>query len=198
LLIVDPVTRKVVRDYDTQGKTSHMVTLGPGAVWAFVSNSSSDNVAAIHLQSGKVKLIPTTRRPEGSVLSKDGLTLYVATREGISIIDTGKQAEKGRIATGKGPNRIALTGDERYLVYSLIDENKVEIADPKTRKVLGQVALAGRPVSLTLSRDSQYAFASAQDDDTVYVVSIADRKLAREIKTRKGSGPDPVQEVVLR
>jgi len=49
LLIVDPVTRNVVRDYDTLGKTSHMVTLGPGAEWAFVSNSSSDNVAAIHL-----------------------------------------------------------------------------------------------------------------------------------------------------
>src|SRR5262245_53202059 len=198
LLIVDPVTRKVVRDYDTQGKTSHMVTLGPGAEWAFVSNSTSDNVAAVHLQSGKVKLIPTTRRPEGSVLSKDGSTLYVATREGISIIDTGKQAEKARISTGKGPNRIGLTQDERYLVYSLIDENKVEIADPKTRKVLGQVALAGRPVSLTISRDGRYAFASAQDDDTVYVVSIAVRKLVRRFKTKKGSGPDPVQEVLLR
>lgn len=197
LLIVDPASRKVVRDYDTLGKTSHMVTLGPGAEWAFVSNSTTNSIAAIHLQSGQVKLIPTTRRPEGSVLSKDGSTLYVATREGICIIDTGKQVEKGRIATGKGPNRIGLTADERYLVYSLIDENKVEIADPKARKVLGQVALPGRPVSLTLTRDSQYAFASAQDDDTVYVVSIADRKLAREIKTRKGSGPDPVREVVL-
>lgn len=197
LLIVDPASRKVVRDYDTLGKTSHMVTLGPGAEWAFVSNSTTNSIAAIHLQSGKVKLILTSRRPEGSVLSKDGSTLYVATREGICIVDTGKQVEKGRIATGKGPNRIGLTADERYLVYSLIDENKVEIADPKARKTLGQVALPGRPVSLTLSRDSQYAFASAQDDDTVYVVSIADRKLAREIKTRKGSGPDPVQEVVL-
>ena len=198
LLIVDPVTRKVLRDYDTHGKTSHMVTLGPGAVWAFVSNSTSNNVAAVHLQSGKVKLIPTTRRPEGSVLSKDGSTLYVATREGISVIDTSAQAEKARIATGKGPNRIGLTQNEHYLVYSLIDENKVEIADPKTRKVLGQVALAGRPVSLTISRDGRYAFASAQDDDTVYVVSIVDRKLAREFRTKKGSGPDPVQEVVLR
>lgn len=198
LLIVDPVSRKVLRDYDTMGKTSHMVTLGPGAEWAFVSNSTSNNVAAVHLQSGKVKLIPTTRRPEGSVLSKDGSTLYVATREGICIIDTGKQTERDRIVTGKGPNRIALTADERYLVYSLIDENKVEIADPKLRKVLGQVPLPGRPVSLTISRDNQYAFASAQDDDTVYVVSITDRKLAREIKTKRGSGPDPVQEVVLR
>ncbi len=195
LLIVDPASRTILRDYDTQGKTSHMVTLGPGAEWAFVSNSTSNNVAAIHLQTGKVKLIPTTRRPEGSVLSKDGSTLYVATREGISIIDTGKQMESGRITTGKGPNRIGLTPDGRYLVYSLIDENRVEIADPQKRRVLGQVALKGRPVSLNISADGKLAFASAQDDDTVYVVSIADRKIVREIKTGKGTGPDPVQEL---
>jgi DNA-binding beta-propeller fold protein YncE len=198
LLIVDPAERRIVRDYDTQGKTSHMVTLGPSAEWAFVSNSSSNNVAAIHLQTGKAKLIPTPRRPEGSTLSKDGSTLYVATREGISIIDTGKQVELGRIPTGKGPNRIGLSPNERHLVYSLTDENKVEIADPKARKVLGQVALAGRPVSLSISRDGQYAFASAQDDDTVYVISIAERKIARTIKTAKGAGPDPVQEVLLK
>jgi DNA-binding beta-propeller fold protein YncE len=198
LLIIDPESRKVVRDYDTQGKTSHMVTLGPRAEWAFVSNSTSNTVAAIHLETGKVKLIPTTRRPEGSVLSKDGSTLYVATREGISIIDTGKQTEVGRIQTGKGPVRIGLTPGERYLVYALIDENKVEIADPKTRKVLGQVALGGRPVSLNISRDGKYAFASAQDDDTIYVVALAERKVARTMKTTQGAGPDPVREVLLK
>ena len=189
LLIVDPVSRKVVRTYDTQGKTSHMVTLGPGAVWAFVSNSTSNNIAAIHLQSGKVKLIPTTRRPEGSVLSKDGSTLYVATREGICIIDTGKQVEKGRIAR-QGPNRIGLTQTGAIWLL-LIDENKVEIADPNEGSRTSRSA--GKPVSLTISRDNQYAAASAQDDDTVYVVSIPDRKIAHEIKTGKGSGPDPVQ-----
>jgi DNA-binding beta-propeller fold protein YncE len=198
LLIIDPASRKIVRHYDTKGKTSHMVTLGPKAEWAFVSNSTSDNVAAIHLETGEAKLIPTSRRPEGSILSKDGSTLYVATREGISIIDTGKQIEIGRIASGKGPNRIGLTPDERYLVYSLIDENKVEIADPKARKVLGQVSLGGRPVSLNVSRDGKYAFASAQDDDMVYVVSIVERQITRTIKTPKGAGPDPVQEVLMR
>jgi DNA-binding beta-propeller fold protein YncE len=198
LLIIDPASRKMVRHYDTQGKTSHMVTLGLGAQWAFVSNSTSNNVAAIHLETGKAKLIPTSRRPEGSVLSKDGSTLYVATREGISIIETGKQVEVGRIVSGKGPNRIGLTPDERYLVYSLIEENKVEVADPKTHKVLGQIPLEGRPVSLSVSRDGKYAFASAQDDDTVYVVSIAERRIARIFKTAKGAGPDPMQEVLIR
>jgi DNA-binding beta-propeller fold protein YncE len=34
LLLLDPEKRTVVRTYDTRGKTSHMVTLGPGGKWA--------------------------------------------------------------------------------------------------------------------------------------------------------------------
>jgi DNA-binding beta-propeller fold protein YncE len=71
-------------------------------------------------------------------------------------------------------------------------ENKVEFADAAARKVLGQAPLGGRPVSLSLSPDGKLAYASAEDDDTVYVVSVPERKLVREFKTPKGSGPDPV------
>lgn len=69
LLRIDPVRRAVVRVYPTQGKTAHMVTASRDGQWAWVSNSTSSNVSAIHLPTGEVKLIPTGPRPEGSVLS---------------------------------------------------------------------------------------------------------------------------------
>jgi sugar lactone lactonase YvrE len=65
LLILDPVKRTVVKKYGTKGKTSHMVTLDPGGKWAYVSNSSSSNVAAVNLDNGDVKLMETGARPEG-------------------------------------------------------------------------------------------------------------------------------------
>ena len=90
LLIVDPVKRTVVKVYETKGKTSHMVKFGPGGARAFVSNSTSNDVACILLASGEVRSIPTGERPEGSVLSQSGHELYVCNREGrtISVIDT--------------------------------------------------------------------------------------------------------------
>ena len=194
LLIVDPVKKSVIKKYATNGKTSHMVTFGPGGKWAYVSNSSSGNVAAVNLESNEVKLIQTGTRPEGSVLSKDGKELYVCNREAasITVIDTAKQQPIAHIPTGKGPVRIALTTDGRTLVYALMHEKKVAFADPGSRRETGYVIVPGTPVSCTLSQDGKLAFASAEETDTVYIISVADKKIVGEIKTAKGAGPDPV------
>jgi YVTN family beta-propeller protein len=199
LLLLDPGQRKIIRTYDTKGKTSHMVSFGPGAKWAYVSNSGSGNVAAIELAGGQTRLIPTGTRPEGSVLSRNGKELYVTNREAasISVIDTAKNEVAGRIETSKGPVRIAITPDGKTLVYAAMHDKRIEFADAAGRKVLGHVSVSGTPVSLTLSADGKLAFASAEEQDTFYVISVADRKLLREIHTAKGSGPDPVLQVSL-
>ncbi len=200
LLIVDPVKRTVVKVYETKGKTSHMVKFGPGGARAFVSNSTSNDVACILLASGEVRSIPTGERPEGSVLSQSGHELYVCNREGrtISVIDTAKQAVVAEIPTANGPVRIGLTPDGRRLVYALLHDQAIEIADPAARKVTAQVKLGDRLVSLGISPDGRRAFASAEENDTVYVVSIPEGKLLRTIKTPPGSAPDPVLEVPAR
>ncbi|HYZ82776.1 MAG TPA: hypothetical protein VE621_00155, partial [Bryobacteraceae bacterium] len=197
LLIIDPQQRKVVRTYETKGKTSHMVTLGPGAKYAYVSNSTSGNVSIVNLQTGEVKLVPTGNRPEGSGLSKDGREVFVCNREGesISVIDTKKNEVVGTIKTGKGPVRLAFTPDGKTLVYALMHDKKVAFADPVSRKQIALVDLPNTPVSLNISQDGKYAFASAEDQDTVYVVSIADKKIVRQVKTEKGTGPDPVHDI---
>jgi YVTN family beta-propeller protein len=196
LLLIDPDKRAIVRAYDTKGKTSHMVTFGPGARFAYVSNSSSGNIAAIRLADAEVTLIPTGTRPEDSVLSPDGRQLFVCNRESatISVIDTAKNAVTGTIATGKGPVRAGITPDGKTLVYALMHDRKIGLADTATRREVATIAVGGSPVSLTVSPDGRTAYASAEDDDTVYVVSIPQKKLLKSFRTTKGAGPDPVIE----
>ncbi len=193
LLVIDPQAQKVLRTYDTKGKTAHMVSLGPKGERAYVSNSSSATVAAVLLATGEVTLIPTGERPEGSALSPDGKFLYVVNREAarITVIDTATQTAAGEIKTGNGPVRVAVTPDGNTLVYALIHDKAVGFADVKTRMETATVPLAGNPVSLSLSPDGELAFASAQDIDTTYVVSVKDRRIVREIKTAEGARPDP-------
>lgn len=199
LLLIDPVKRSVIRTFDNKGRQPHMVTLGPGGQWAYVSNTGPGHVAAIRLESGELKTIPTEPRPQGSVLSKDGRELYVTNSggAGITVIDTVKNQAIAHIPTGKGPNRIALTPDGAMLVYAISGENKVGFANPKTRAQVDYVLLPYRPVSCTLSRDGSLAFLSAEAQDTVYIVSVKDRKIVSEIRTAKGAAPDPVLEAVL-
>jgi YVTN family beta-propeller protein len=197
LLEIDPAQRKVLKTWETKGKTSHMVTLGLDGRRAYVSNSTSNDVSSILLSSGEIKLIPTGERPEGSVLARSGGELYVCNREAqkISVISASKQAVIGEIKTGKGPVRTALTPDGKLLVYALIHDEAVGIADPAARKVLASVKLGGKPVSLSISPDGRRAYASAEEQDTVYVISIPDRKIVRSFKTAPGSAPDPVLEI---
>ena len=200
LLLIDPAARKVLRTYETKGKTAHMVTLGPEARWAYISNSNSANVSAVNLETGAVTLIPTGPRPEGSALARDGRELYVGNRDGstVAVIDTSKQAVVAQIPTGKGSVRMAVTPDGRHVVCGLFHENAIEVLDAKARKSLAKIPVPDHIVSLTLSMDGKLAFASAEDKDTVFVVSLAERKLVRQIKTAPGAHPDPVMEIAAQ
>lgn len=197
LLAIDLAARRVLRTYNTNGKTSHIVKLGRGGQWAYVSNSRSASVSAIHLKTGETRVISVGERPEGSVLSNDGKELYVANREGgsISVVDTGRKERIADIKTGEGPVRIDITPDDRTLVYALLEGQKIGFADAQSRKVIAEIPIPGRLVSLNLSPDGKRAFASAQWDDMVYVVSVPEQKVVRVFKTLPGGAPDPVLEI---
>lgn len=193
LIMVDPVAKKVVRDFDVKGKSPHMVIPEPDGKHAFVSDTDSNGVAFIDLDSGVTQVIPTGARPQGAVLSGDGSRLYVVNTGAnqISIIDTKTLQPIGVIATGKGPGRIALTPDGKTLVYNLQFDPGVGFADVASRKQIAEVPLSGRPLSLTMTRDGRRVFAGIQDQDKVCFISVPDRKIERTIQLPKGSGPDP-------
>ena len=194
LIMVDPAAGKVVRDFDVKGKSPHMVIPSPDGEWAYVSDTDSDNVAAIRLKTGEVTLIPTGRRPQGGVLSRDARILYIVNTDGnkISIIDTASHKVTGEIPTGKGPGRIALTPDGKTLVYNLQFEPAVGFADIAARKQAAQIPLTGRPLSLTMSHDGRRGFLGIQDQDKVVLVSVPERKIEKTLQLPKGSGPDVV------
>lgn len=193
LVMVDTGRKQVVRKYDVEGKSPHMVIPLPDGEWVFVSDTDSNAVAAIDLRTGKVKLIVTGARPQGAVLSPDGSRVYVANTNGnqISVIDTRRREAVGTIATGKGPGRIAITPDGKTLVYNLQFEPAVGFADVASGRQTAVVPLSGRPLSLTMTRDGSRAFAGIQDQDKVCFISVVDRKVERVLDLPRGSGPDP-------
>jgi YVTN family beta-propeller protein len=199
LLLIDPRTRAIVKKFDTQGKTAHMVTVDAKGDWAFVSNSSSSNVSAINLETGAVTLIPTGPRPEGSVLSPDGKWLYVCQRDssGIAMIDTATRKLKRTLDSGKGPVRIDVTPDGRYVVYGLLDERAVGWTDTRSGKVSGRVELPatlGQIVSLHLSHDGRTAYAANENMHRAYAVDLKAKRLKQEFQLEGVMGPDPVME----
>jgi YVTN family beta-propeller protein len=200
LILIDPVAKKVLRNYDTQGEAPHMVKLGPKAEWAYVSNTDTDTLAAIHLETGETKLIPVGDRPQGAVLSLDGKLLYLTNSDSnnILILDTATQEVVGEIATAAGPGRIAITPDGSQLVYNLQAGEAVGFADIATGKQTDVITLEGPPLSLNLSDDGKLAYLGVQSLDKIFVVSVAQKQIVNVINTPKDSGPDPAFEVGLQ
>lgn len=194
MLLIDLATRKVVRKYDVKGTSPHMVIFDPSGEWAYVSNTGTHTLAAVHLASGDVKLIPADERPQGAVFAADQKTLYLTNSGGnsISIIDTAKKERIGVIKTGKGPGRIAITPDQKTLVYNLQPGQAVGFADIATRKQVAEIDLGGNPLSLTMSADGRFAYAGVQDQDKIFVISVPQRRILQAFETPKDSGPDPV------
>ena len=194
LLLVDPELKKVIRKFDVQGKSPHMVLFGPGGNRAYVSNTNSGTLASIDIATGKVKLIPTGKYPQGGVLSPDAKTIYLTNAESnkISLINTATDTVTGEIKTSTYPNRVAITPDGKTLVYSLGQAGEaVGFADAAARKETGTVPLHGQPLSLTLTKDGKYAFSGIQSDGKIHVIDVAQRKIIRTITTPKDAGPDP-------
>ena len=198
LVLVDLKSRAVIQDFDNGGEAPHMVMFGPQAEWVYASNTRSDTLGAVNVETGETKVIPIGDYPQGSTLSGDGKHLYATCSDSatIHIIDTATQQPVGVIEAGKGVNRVVITPDQKTLVYSIGSEGKaVGFADIATRKQTGKVDLGGSPLSISLSKDGKHAFAGVQDNDEIWVVSVDGRKVVQVIKTPEGAGPDPVMAI---
>lgn len=194
LLLVDPQQKKVIRKFDVQGKSPHMVLFGPEGKRAYVSNTNSGTAASIDVVTGQATLIPTGKYPQGGVLSPDGKTIYLTNAESnkISLISTATDKVTGEIPTATYPNRVTITPDGKTLVYSLGQGGEaVGFADTATRQQTATVPLNGQPLSLTLTKDGKYAFSGIQSQGKIHVIDVAQRKIIRTITTPKDAGPDP-------
>jgi YVTN family beta-propeller protein len=199
LVLVDLDDLTVVEDYDNGGLAPHMVTLDHEGKWAYASNTGSNTIGAVNLETGESLMIPVGIWPQGSVLSSDGERLYVTNGKSgtISVIDTAEKEVVGTILTEKGVNRIVLTPDESTLIYSIgsyLDgqNTAVGFADVESLEEIDRIQLGGTPLSISLSSDGEFAFAGVQDNDEIYVIDVATKEIVQVINTPEGAGPDPV------
>lgn len=199
LVLIDLDDLTVVEDYDNGGLAPHMVTLDHEGKWAYASNTGSNTIGAVNLETGESVMIPLGIWPQGSVLSSDGKRLYVTNGKSgtISVIDTAEKEVVGTIVTEKGVNRIVFTPDESTLVYSIgsyLDgqNTAVGFADVATLQETDRIQLGGTPLSMSLSSDGKYAFAGVQDNDEIYVIDVANKEIVQVINTPQEAGPDPV------
>ncbi|MFD0295040.1 hypothetical protein [Streptomyces sp. NPDC127118] len=131
--------------------------------------------------------------PYGLVVDDRG-TAWVATAEGVAVVDTATrtrltripyETRTGPVTTGEyrgGGMGIALAPDGRH-VYVGVNvpgrDGVLEIIDTAAREVTGTVPVGRRPFDVDVSPDGTEVYATGHDSFDVTAVDTADRKTRR-------------------
>jgi PelA/Pel-15E family pectate lyase len=193
LLVIDPKSRAVVARRPIDGRLPHMVAVTPDETRAIVACSGSGTIAIVPIApaaTGKPILVPVGGTPMGMVVSGDGRTAYVSTRDGneVVVVELDGPRVARRIPVPGEPSRLAFAAGERQLLASAIAGGAVVVLDVATGKELARIPVGARPEGLLVDEPGGRAFVSVQDDDKVVELGLGDWKVRREIKT--GGHPD--------
>ncbi|MFI5801376.1 YncE family protein [Streptomyces sp. NPDC051561] len=159
-----------------------------------VADFDSDTVTFVDPERGPIDSVKVGTAPYGLVVGEDGRA-WVATAEGVAVVDTGARKSLGRIAyrTKTGPVErgeyrgggmgIALAPDGKrvYVGVNVPDEKGVlEVIDTGASEVTDTVAVGRRPFDVDVSRDGDEVYATGHDSYDVTAVradTLAPRRL---------------------
>ncbi|MGW6399719.1 YncE family protein [Streptomyces sp. NPDC055134] len=149
-----------------------------------VADFGSDTVTFVDPERGTLDSVKVGTAPYGLVVGKDGRA-WVATAEGVAVVDTGTRENVGRIpymtqtgpaTTGEyrgGGMGIALAPDGKrvYVGVNVPDRNGVlEVVDTATRTVTDTVPVGRRPFDVDVARDGSEVYATGHDSFDVTAV----------------------------
>ena len=170
-------------------KTVAMVLLdSPGADWVitpdqktvYVTLPRMKRVSVVDTATWKVsRNIEVGATPTRIALQKDGRYLWVtvsddaktADGDGVVAIDVEKGEPVARIATGAGPQTLALGGDDRYAMVTNAGAGTVSLIDTAKLAKITDVKAGARPVSVSYSELSNAFYVADETSGELTVVA---------------------------
>ena len=177
VLVIDPLTAKVVATWPTRARP-YTCVLGGGGAYLFVSNWGDRSVSAIDTATGRMAArIGVGLRPNEMAVAPDGrLFVCCGGDNTVHVIQTGAPADNDHDAAtdekapppesaleiistslydsspeGSTPDAVAVSPDGKSLFVANADNNDVlvaDIADPKATRVVGFVPVGWYPTAV--------------------------------------------------
>ncbi|MFC6066335.1 YncE family protein [Streptomyces ochraceiscleroticus] len=166
-----------------------------------VADFGADTVTFIDPDRGAFDSVRVGTAPYGLIVGDDGRA-WVATAEGVAVVDTGKRERIARIpyetegigkpADGMGDTAygeyrgggmgIALAPDGRHAYVGVNrpgGNGTLEVVDTRTLKVTGVAEVGRRPFDVDVSRDGREVYTTGHDSFDVTVVAAGSLRTRR-------------------
>jgi PQQ-dependent catabolism-associated beta-propeller protein len=85
------------------------------------------------------------------------------------------------IAVGKRPRGMALSRDGKHLYVAVSNDNRIDVVDLATRKVVDHLPSGPDPERFAVSPDGRWLYVANENDNVVSFVDIAAKKIVHEV-----------------
>ncbi len=131
-------------------------------------------------------VVPTGAVPKFLQVSPDGHRLVVANWCGfdVSVIDTERLVELGRVDLGRHPRGVAITHDSSQAYVTVMGAERIDLVDLEELSVVTSLSSSGiTPRHIILSKDGNTLFSSNHLMDTVRTIDLETDTLVGTVRT---------------
>lgn len=156
----------------------------------FVPNEKDGTISVIDLsQDSVIRTIPSQgklgSKIQAVLIHPDKNKIFVSDAEGSAVlvieIQSGKVIQK--IQVGGGPEGLGLSGDGKWLVACLEEDNAVAIIDTATLKKVGQIATQGKnPEHCEFAPQQDILVTSNEESNDLDIIDLKQKKSIKRIK----------------
>jgi YVTN family beta-propeller protein len=186
--VIDPATRKVIREIPTGAIESHMIVISPDGRRAYTANVAAGSVSVLDLkQRALVTVIPVAKTVQRISISADGKRVFTHDQDTprIAVIDTSTNKVASWISLPATVYSSSATADGRKLLAAS-PSGKIFVIDLATRKLEQSFDIPAALGELLITPDGKSAFVSCPQAGTIEVLDIPGHKLLQPIKLTLG------------
>ena len=191
-----------VIDLDTMQEVGHVTypgCHGPHGIViqgnkAFFTNEGDKTVVEFDFVANTLdqQIVEGQKRPHMLVLTKDGKTIFVSNIESnsVSVLTTkdGKSWDQSNVGTGKGPEGIDMSPDEKEVWAANSGDGTVSVIDVKKKKVVAKIDLqTKRSNRLKFTPDGKLVLISDMGSGELVIVDAAARKEVKRLPLGKSA-----------
>ena len=99
--------------------------------------------------------------------------------------------EPGEIILESTPHGLAVTKDDKNLLFTIPEMNKLLIIDIKTLEIIKELETGKSPHNVDIDPEGKFAYVTNSDDATVSIIDIQKMEIITVLET--GNGPHNVQ-----
>src|SRR5205807_1292352 len=191
LLIVDPVTRKVIGEVPT-GTAPHELTVSEDGKLAFVGNYGAqvpgDSLSVIDLAAQKEIRrynLGALRRPHGMVQSHGKIYFTAEVNKVVARYDPASESVDWIEGTGQdSTHMLVITSDQKKIFTSNIQSDTVSVLESKGTGQnwhVTQISVGKGPEAIDLSPDEKEVWTAHSRDGGVSIIDVQTKKVKETI-----------------